>query len=217
MGLLKLTGKFITFEGPDGAGKTTVLNMISEQLRNRLGNGMILTREPGGNRISEKIREVILDRENTEMDARTEALLYAAARRQHLAETILPALNAGKVVFCDRYVDSSIAYQGAGRSIGEEEVANMNLFATNGLTPNLTLYFEVPVEVGLERIKLHRTASRVDRLDLEKQAFHERVHAAYLELAKANQDRIKVIDATRPVEEVAKETMNLLISELNNQ
>ncbi|QEA32021.1 dTMP kinase [Secundilactobacillus malefermentans] len=212
-----MTGKFITFEGPDGAGKTTVLNMISEQLRSRLGNGMILTREPGGNRISEKIREVILDRENTEMDARTEALLYAAARRQHLAETILPALNAGKVVFCDRYVDSSVAYQGAGRSIGEEEVANMNLFATNGLTPNLTLYFEVPVEVGLERIKLHRTASRVDRLDLEKQAFHERVHAAYLELAKANQDRIKVIDATRPVEEVAKETMNLLISELNNQ
>ncbi|GAK48375.1 thymidylate kinase [Secundilactobacillus oryzae JCM 18671] len=210
-----MAGKFITFEGPDGAGKTTVLKLVAEQLNEILGDQMILTREPGGNPISEQIRNIILDRKNTEMDVRTEALLYAAARRQHLVETILPALQSDKIVLCDRYVDSSIAYQGAGREIGEQEVADMNLFATGGLTPDLTLYFEVPVTVGLARIKQHRAADDVDRLDLEKQAFHDRVHSAYEKLAQENPERIRTIDATQPVEKVVNETLMILKQALN--
>ncbi|PWF99392.1 dTMP kinase [Levilactobacillus bambusae] len=205
-----MPGKFITFEGPDGAGKTSVMKAVSQQLQVELGDQLVVTREPGGNPISEAIRQIILDKNNTAMDVRTEALLYAAARRQHLSETILPALAANKLVLCDRYIDSSVVYQGAGREIGERAVYDMNQFATEGLMPDLTLYFEVPVEVGLARIAKNRPSQAQDRLDLEQAAFHERVHDAYLKLVAGDPKRIKVIDATAPLEQVEQETLTII-------
>ena len=191
-----MAGTFITFEGPDGAGNTSVLTALMPELAPHLAQAVRLTREPGGAAISEQIRQVILDPQNSAMDARTEALLYAASRRQHLAEVIQPALARGEVVICDRFVDSSVAYQGAGRGIGEEAVLAMNQFATAGLTPALTLYLDVPSAVGLARIQAHSTG-QYDRLDQEQLAFHERVRAAYLRLAQAHPDRIVTIDATQ--------------------
>ncbi len=210
MGSSILSGTFISFEGPDGAGKTSALRAITAQIMDGLGDQLVITREPGGNPISESIRSIILDRANTAMDYRTEALLYAAARRQHLAQTILPALEADQLVLCDRYVDSSIAYQGAGRQIGEDAVAEMNQFATDGLLPDLTIYFDVPAEVGLRRIQAHRRADQVDRLDVEKTAFHDRVRAAYLRLQAADPDRIKRIDATQEPAKVVDQALTLI-------
>jgi len=205
-----LAGTFISFEGPDGAGKTSALQAITAQLTPQLGDRLTITREPGGNPISESIRAIILDRANTAMDYRTEALLYAAARRQHLAQTILPALKQNQLVLCDRYVDSSIAYQGAGRQIGEDAVAQMNEFATDGLLPDLTIYFDVPAEVGLKRIQAHRDPTKVDRLDVEKAAFHDRVRAGYLRLQAAHPERIKLIDATQTPDQVVAAALTLI-------
>ena len=205
-----MSGTFISFEGPDGAGKTSALRTITATLQPILGDRLTVTREPGGNAISESIRTIILDRANTAMDYRTEALLYAAARRQHLAETILPALAQNHLVLCDRYVDSSVAYQGAGRQIGEQAVAQMNEFATDGLLPALTLYFDVPAEVGLHRIQAHRDPAKVDRLDVEKAAFHDRVRAAYLRLQAAHPQRIKLIDATQTPDQVVACALTLI-------
>lgn len=196
-----MNGKFISFEGPDGAGKTSVLKAIGQELSVKYGDDLVLTREPGGNKISESIRNIILDSDNTEMDARTEALLYAAARRQHLKETVIPALESGKIVISDRYVDSSIAYQGAGRSIGEDEVWQMNQFAIDGLEPDLTVYLDIESEEGLRRIKTYRT-DEINRLDVEALEFHQRVRSSYLKLAKENSDRIKLVDASQPLEQV---------------
>lgn len=210
MGSSMLSGTFISFEGPDGAGKTSALQAITAEIAPALGDRLTITREPGGNPISESIRSIILDRANTAMDYRTEALLYAAARRQHLAQTILPALAADKLVLCDRYVDSSVAYQGAGREIGEAAVAQMNEFATDGLLPELTIYFDVPAEVGLRRIQAHRDPTKVDRLDVEQTAFHDRVRAAYLKLQAAYPDRIKLIDATQDPATVVAQSLALI-------
>ncbi|KRM75448.1 dTMP kinase [Secundilactobacillus collinoides] len=204
-----MSGLFISFEGPDGAGKTTVLEAVTKTVRAQLGDQLLVTREPGGNQISEAIRQIILNPENTEMDPRTEALLYAAARRQHLSETILPALKQNKVVLCDRYVDSSVAYQGAGRQIGEQAVYDMNTFATNGLLPDLTLYFDVPSEVGIARIKAHRQ-NDVDRLDQEALAFHKLVRAGYLRLRDADPERITTVDATQPLDTVIQTATDLV-------
>lgn len=204
-----MNGHFISFEGPDGAGKTTILQAMVDHYRKRLKDQLTVTREPGGNPISEAIRSIILDKENTEMDSRTEALLYAAARRQHLVETILPALQQNHVVFCDRYVDSSIAYQGAGRMIGEKAVYDMNLFATEGELPEKTIYLDVPSELGLKRIMTNRTDD-VDRLDLEKLDFHQRVRDSYLKLAKEYPERIVVIDASQDLETVKGDTIKIL-------
>lgn len=210
-----MSGLFISFEGPDGAGKTTVLSAIAAQFQREERTDIVVTREPGGNQISEAIRNIILDPSNTQMDVRTEALLYAAARRQHIQETIQPALDADKVVLCDRFVDSSVAYQGAGREIGEDAVYEMNQFATGGLTPDLTIYVDVPSEVGLARIKAHRKV--VDRLDAETLAFHQRVRAAYLRLADRHPERIVTVDATQPVEDVIDQATNLITSAMSKR
>ncbi|MDG3061100.1 dTMP kinase [Lacticaseibacillus casei] len=194
-----MTGTFITFEGPDGAGKTSVLEALIPRLKSQSQAALHLTREPGGAKISEKIRDVILDPANTEMDARTEALLYAASRRQHLVEVIQPALAQGDIVICDRFVDSSVAYQGGGRQIGTQAVLQMNQFATAGLEPNLTIYLDVPVQVGLDRIAAHQHERQYDRLDQESLAFHERVHSAYMKLVADNPTRIVTVDATQPL------------------
>lgn len=203
-----MAGQFISLEGPDGAGKTSVLTAVIERLQKRHRKRIVVTREPGGDHISEAVRQVILDPKNTAMDDRTEALLYAAARRQHIKTVIQPALDRDQVVLCDRFVDSSVAYQGAGRKIGEVAVYEMNMFATGGLMPEKTLYFDVPADVGLARIKAHRQTT--DRLDNETLAFHQRVRAGYLRLRDKYPERIIVIDATQPMAQVIDTTLTTL-------
>lgn len=205
-----MNGVFITVEGPDGAGKTTVIKKLSELLEKTSQVDLVVTREPGGIPISEKIRHIILDPENTEMDERTEALLYAAARRQHLVEKVLPALEQGKLVLCDRFVDSSVAYQGAARGIGETEVYELNQFAIEGHLPDLTIYLDVPSEVGLERINQGRKAEDLDRLDQESLAFHKKVRTSYLSLLEENSERIVLIDAQENIEKVVKNCYDLI-------
>ncbi|KRM69456.1 dTMP kinase [Apilactobacillus ozensis] len=205
-----MRGKFITFEGPDGAGKTTVMNEVLKFLNKKLSDDIVFSREPGGNNISEQIRNIILNPENKEMDYRTEALLYAASRRQNIVQNILPSLEQGKLVLCDRFLDSSIAYQGGGRGIGEDLVLQMNQFATEGFLPDLTVYFDIPVSVGLERIAHNRRESEIDRLDQETKAFHERVHTAYKQIINNDSGRIRVIDATQPVDKVVADTLKII-------
>ncbi|CAI2573898.1 Thymidylate kinase [Apilactobacillus kunkeei] len=210
-----MAGKFITFEGTDGAGKTTILNMVLDYLKEEMGDKLVTSREPGGNPIAESIREVILDRKNVDMDKRTEALLYAAARRQNIEQTVKPAIADNKLVICDRYLDSSIAYQGGGREIGEDTINEMNQFATEGFLPDLTIYFNLPVEEGLKRIAKNRAEEEVDRLDVETIDFHNRVHAAYQRLAKANPKRIKSVDATQSIDAVYQNVLEILQPYLN--
>lgn len=210
-----MAGKFITFEGTDGAGKTTILNMVLDYLKEEMGDKLVTSREPGGNPIAESIREVILDRKNVDMDKRTEALLYAAARRQNIEQTVKPAIADNKLVICDRYLDSSIAYQGGGREIGEDTINEMNQFATEGFLPDLTIYFNLPVEEGLKRIAKNRAEDEVDRLDVETIDFHNRVHAAYQRLAKANPQRIKSVDATQSIDAVYQNVLEILQPYLN--
>ena len=204
-----MEGKFITFEGIDGSGKTSVLKGVIEHLNDNRIDNYIWTREPGGNRISEAIRKIILNVEYTEMDARTEALLYAAARRQHLVDTVLPALNEGKLVLCDRFVDSSVVYQGVARDIGVEPVIKLNEFATENLKPDLTLYYDVEPEISLKRISNNRQ-NQVDRLDKESMDFYHKVRQAYLSLAESNKERIKVIDASQNLDKVIDDTLSIL-------
>lgn len=210
-----MDGQFISFEGPDGAGKTSVLKAIGEELRVKYGDNLMLTREPGGNKISESIRNIILDPINTEMDVRTEALLYAAARRQHLMETVIPALKAGKLVISDRYVDSSVAYQGGGREIGEQAVWQMNQFAIDGLEPDLTVYLDIESEEGIRRIKTHRT-DEINRLDVEALEFHQRVRKSYLNLLEQNPERIKLVDASQPLDKVLQDVKETMLQKYPN-
>jgi dTMP kinase len=199
-----VSGLFITIEGPDGAGKTTALNELFPRLEKEAKGKIIATREPGGVKIAEKIRQLILDPNHQEMDVRTEALLYAAARRQHLVEVIIPALEAGKMVLCDRFVDSSLAYQGAGRRIGMDSVAMINEFATEGLQPDFTLYLDIDSDEGLRRIQRSRKAS-IDRLETEGLEFHQRVRHAYLKLVEKQPERFLLIHANQDVQEVVNE------------
>ena len=195
--------RFITFEGGEGCGKSTVLKAIKERLESE-GVSVVLTREPGGTPIAEQIRNVILDKGNTAMDGRTEALLYAASRRQHLVEKIWPALQEGKTVLCDRYLDSSLAYQGGARGLGIDEVLSINLFATEGTYPDLTLLFDLEPEQGLARIVANQNRE-VNRLDLEKLDFHHQVRNNFLALAKRYPDRYVIIDASQPLADVIED------------
>lgn len=191
---------FITFEGPEGSGKTSVANKICELLEQE-GYKIVHTREPGGTKIAEQIREVILDKANTALDPRSEALLYAASRRQHLVEKVWPAIKEGKIVICDRYLDSSLAYQGGGRNLGVDNILNINLFATENTFPDLTLLFDIEPSKGLERIAKNKNRE-VNRLDLEKLDFHNKVRETFLELSKKYKDRYVVIDASKSFDEV---------------
>lgn len=201
-----MNGKFITFEGNDGCGKTTISTRVYEALKQE-GYDVIYTREPGGIRIAEKIRSIILDPEHTEMDGRCEALLYAAARRQHLVEKVVPALKAGKIVLCDRFVDSSLAYQGVARNLGIEEVFKINEFAIDSHMPDATIFLKVSLEVGLSRIS---GRGEKDRLDQESENFHVLVAKGYEEVLKRSPDRIHVIDAEPDEETVFKNTYALV-------
>lgn len=196
-------GLFITIEGPEGAGKTTILQMLADQLVSE-GLKIIQTREPGGIDIAEQIRKVILDKDNTAMDPRTEALLYAAARRQHLVERVKPALDQGYIILCDRFIDSSLAYQGHARGLGIDEVYGINRFAIGGMMPCLTLYFDIAPEIGLERINRNR-GREINRLDLEDLHFHQKVREGYNLLMDMFPERIHKIDASQSVKAVFEE------------
>ena len=203
---------FITLEGPEGSGKTTAVEAAVQKLI-EMGHQIVRTREPGGTPIAEQIRNVILDKANTAMDGRTEALLYAASRRQHLVEKVWPALKEGKIVICDRYLDSSLAYQGGARGLGIDEVLNVNLFATEDTWPDLTLLFDIDPEVGLARINSNPDRE-VNRLDVEKLDFHKKVRNSFLELAKRYPDRFVIIDASQPRDIVAKATLDAILARL---
>lgn len=202
-------GKFVTIEGPDGAGKTSVVQALVEKLKAEGIDHILVTREPGGSKIAEEIRGVILDVANTEMDARTEALLFAAARRQHLIEKIIPALEVGKLVICDRFVDSSMAYQGVARNIPTDLIWQINQFAIEGHLPDLTLLIDVPAEIGLERIYQAKGKRQFDRLDQEDVAFHNLVRGAFLTFEKEH-DRMVLIDGTQSIEAVTQACLEQL-------
>lgn len=206
-----MRGKFITFEGGEGSGKTTIIRQLAEELI-AAGYNVVTTREPGGGKISEAIRDIILDKKNTEMDARTEALLYAASRRQHLVEVILPALNENSIILCDRYLDSSLAYQGVARGLGISEVYKMNQFATDGILPDCTFYIDIDPEVGLRRIVENNRIQ--NRLDLEQKEFHDKVRTGYLELANMYPNRMRVIDGNQSKEEVYKDVKEMIFNTL---
>ncbi len=192
--------KVVSLEGGEGSGKTTVLSHLAHYFETK-GLEVLFTREPGGVRIAEAIREIILNVDHTEMDPRTEALLYASARRQHLAEKVMPALDAGKWVVFDRFVDSSMVYQGYVRGIGIDEVYELNRFATEDFLPDLTLYLDVTPEVGLERV-LCTDGREVNRLDLEGIEFHQKVREGYQLLMQRFPERIVRIDADQSLEDV---------------
>ena len=202
-----MKGLFITFEGNDGSGKSSALQTVKQELL-ELGYDVIYTREPGGSPIAEKIREVILNQENVGMDPKTEALLYAASRREHIVKTILPALEAGKVILCDRFLDSSLAYQGYSRDLGLENVLEMNQFATEGLYPDLTILVCTRPEIGMSRIK--KDERDMDRLELEKMTFHNKVYDGYVALSEKFKDRIVVINGEQTKEQVLSDVKNVL-------
>lgn len=198
---------FVTFEGIEGSGKTTQARLLTDFL-GKQGFDVVLTREPGGPPISEKIRSILLDNANPEMQAMTELLLYEASRHQHVREVIKPALQAGKSVICDRFADASTAYQGYGRGIDIEKVKYLNLIATEGVWPDLTFLLDVPCEIGLKRL-----GRSLDRIESETIDFHERVRKGYLEIAKCEPERVKLIDGLQSIDSIFK-TIKGLVSEM---
>ncbi len=205
---------FVTFEGGEGSGKSTAIKSLVEKLKSE-GYDILLTREPGGTSISEQIREVILNKKNTEMDPITEALLYAAARRQHVIEKVRPALKEDKLVLCDRFLDSSLAYQGGARGLGMDLVLEINKPAIDGLWPDITIFFDLNPELGLARISAN-SGREINRLDVEKMEFHQRVRSSFLYLASRYPERYVIIDASKSPAEVLEEAYNAIKAKLNN-
>lgn len=201
-----MKGLFVSFEGIEGTGKTTHAGLISAYLQSR-GYDVVVTEEPGGTPIGRRIREVLLDREHNEMHYLTELLLYNAARCQHMNELILPSLAAGKVVITDRFSDSTLAYQGFGRGIDLKLLTTIDSFVTSGRKPDLTLLLDLDVEVGLSR---NRSINKVDRIELETIAFHNRVRAGYLELAKREPDRIKIIEVSGDLKAIQNRVITIV-------
>ncbi|MFB1100842.1 dTMP kinase [Terribacillus sp. JSM ZJ617] len=210
-----MTGLFITLEGGEGAGKTSAVPFLTARLEEQ-GYQVLATREPGGIEIAEAIRAVILDPANTSMDGRTEALLYAAARRQHLVEKVWPALKKGMIVLCDRFVDSSLAYQGYTRGLGMEEVMEINRFAVETTMPDLTLFFDISPEAGLARISENKGREQ-NRLDLEALSFHESVYEGYRILREQYKDRYVTLDASKPLADVAENAVQAIMAFLQDK
>ncbi|MBE6053736.1 MAG: dTMP kinase [Clostridium sartagoforme] len=203
-------GRFIVFEGGDGSGKSTALEKIYDFLI-KSGIYCIKTREPGGIKISEDIRNIILDTNNINMDRKTEALLYAAARRQHLVERVIPELDKGKIVLCDRFIYSSLAYQGYARGIPVEEIFEINKFAIGEYMPDLNIFFDISPEVALSRISKN-SDREVNRLDLEKIDFHNRVREGYYKLIDKNRDEFQIVNAEKSIDEVFNETKDIIMN-----
>lgn len=198
------SGFFLSFEGPEGAGKSTQIALLSTALE-AVGREVVITREPGGTQIGEAIRAILLDHDNYAMLAETEALLHTAARSQHVGEVIRPALENGKVVVCDRFIDSTLAYQGGGRGLAMNSLESIQEFAIGVLRPDLTILLDLPVEIGLSR--RFGSAAGVNRFDSAGVQFHQRVRVAFLELATRDPERWIVIDASRTVEELAADVL----------
>ncbi|UKS26197.1 dTMP kinase [Paenibacillus sp. HWE-109] len=201
-----MNGIFITFEGPDGAGKTTQLKQLAEGLK-KLGHDVLVTREPGGTAISDQIRSIILDPAHKEMVDQAEVLLYAASRAQHVHQLILPALQAGRIVLCDRFIDASVAYQAYGLGIDVDQVKEISRYASSGLQATRTYILDVPVEVSLARLH-HRAGSgsdaqQLDRIEQKHVDYHSRVRAGFHQIAADHPERVQVVDANRSEEEIA--------------
>lgn len=208
-----MKGKFITFEGIEGCGKSTQIELFAEYLRSK-GHKVLVTREPGGTEIGDQIREILLHPGNTSISPKTELLLYAAARAQHVEEKILPALKAGNAVLSDRYADATTAYQGAARNLPPDILKQLHLIATGNLVPDITFLLDLPAEVGLNRAKSrNEEEGHEDRFENERIEFHEKVREGYLAVAKAEPDRVIVIDAAGTVEE----TYDCIIEEFENK
>ena len=201
--------KFITFEGGECSGKTTIINSICEYF-NKNNIDYITTREPGGIKISEEIRNIILDINNTEMTPECEALLYAASRMQHLSQKVIPAINEGKIVLCDRFIDSSLAYQGCARGLGFDMDLKANTFALSYM-PGLTLFIDVTPDVALKRLA---GRGKTDRLDLEKIDFHNKVYKGYLDVLKMYPNRIVRINGNQSLDDVISDCLYAIINYL---
>ena len=208
-----MKGKFITFEGPEGSGKTTQVLLLAKYLKEK-GLPVVVTREPGGTEISEKIRNILLDASNLNLMDRTELLLIVASRAQNTDEFILPALEEGKIVVCDRYSDSTLAYQSYGRGFDLKATTEMCLFATKGLQPDLTLLIDIDPELGLERArvsgKMKESANKHDRMESQGLEFHRKVREGFLELAKAEPDRFRVLDGRKSIAEIHSSTIKYI-------
>lgn len=196
-----MTGRFIVFEGGEGSGKSTQVATLAEYLRSS-GREVVLTREPGGTLAAEAIRSLVLDPQFAGLDSRAEALLFAAARAEHVAKLIRPALAGGAVVICDRFIDSSVAYQGLGRELGAQAIRDLSAWATDGLVPDLTVVLDIDPAVGLQRAA--RVSDVPDRMESEALDFHRMVRQAFLAAAQANPDRYCVVDAMLPIERVTE-------------
>lgn len=192
-------GLFITFEGTDGSGKTTQIKILEQHMKEK-GYEVVLTREPGGTKVSEMIRELILDPANTEIVPLTEMILYAASRAQHVAQVIKPSVDMGKMVICDRFVDSSYAYQGCGRGVDLKVIADVNRVAIDQMIPDITFFLDMDPEIAIKR---RISSTGADRIELEKLDFHKRVYSGYKKMASLYPDRIKTIDANKPIEEIS--------------
>jgi dTMP kinase len=201
-------GVFITFEGIDGCGKSTQLRLLASELRVR-GVEVVTTREPGGTTLGQKLRAALLDVQE-QVDPLAELLVFAADRAQHVRTLLRPALSANKVVMSDRYADATVAYQGAGRGFEPELISEIVRLATEGLTPDLTLLFDLSVPESAVRTRRRNAKKHSDRLDREHEEFHERVREAYLEIARANPDRVRVIDARGSVQETRGSVMRIV-------
>jgi len=199
-------------EGADGSGKSLQSKLLKEYLLER-GFDVVTVREPGGTRIGEKIRDIIIDKENTAMDSMTEVLLYAASRAQLTQEVILPSLNAGKIVLSDRFVDSSLVYQGFARGLGIDTVMKINSFALCGLMPDITFFLDLPATDGLKRV---HSREEPDRIEMEALSFHNKVYEGYLSLVEMYPERIKSIDASRDIQEVKRSIIEIVEKKLSN-
>lgn len=208
-------GLFISVEGPDGSGKTLQMDLLENALREK-GYDVIRSREPGGTRIGEAVRKILLGSEYEGMDGVTEALLFAASRRQHVCEVIRPALEAGKIVLLDRYVDSSFVYQGVGRGLGFDKVMAINDYAMEGLLPDVTLLIYVDYETGLQRKKV-QAGHELDRLEEETENFHRKINEGYYSLVRNDPDRVKLIDGCNAPEKVHQNVMQVILPYLQNR
>ncbi|WIF95929.1 dTMP kinase [Caminicella sporogenes] len=207
-----MKGIFISFEGPEGAGKTTQIKLLKDYLEKK-GYEVLVTREPGGTNISEQIRSIILNKNNIEMNNITEAMLYAASRAQHVSELIKPSLEKGKIIISDRFVDSSIVYQGIGRNLGIDFVKSINDMAIQGIMPQITFLLKISPNEGLKR---RFSSDECNRLDMEKVEFHNKVYEGYLELESLYPERIVGIDASRSIEKVHEEIIKIVEKKIYN-
>ncbi|MBO5447037.1 dTMP kinase [bacterium] len=201
-------GLFITFEGADGCGKTTQLNLLKDYLENN-GYEVVLTREPGGKGLGEKVREILLNYDG-EVSNRCESFLFLADRAQNIDIIVNPAIEQGKIVLCDRHTDSSVAYQGYGRGLDINQINTLNNLATNNKKPDLTLVFDVDIETSMQRV-----GNEKDRMESAGKDFFNRVRNGYLELAKQEPERIKVVDSTKSIQEVQKDVLEIIKTKLN--